>query len=133
MQCMGENPYQAPAAANDRQPMRWFFLSFYALAIVWGLRNVEYGRPSALDVLTPVAEATCLAWWALSDARQRGRPIPFNVRAWFFLLAFIVVPGYVISSRGWRGIVWVALNAFTWYALCLFTMLLGRYVAFGSA
>ncbi len=129
---MDQNPYTAPDESNDRPKTRWFFLTFYALAIVWGVRHVQYWLPSLLDLLIPVALAICLGSWAISDARRRGRPIPFNARSWFFLLAVIVVPGYFIVSRGWRGIAWVAINSVAWFLLTAMTSIIGGLIAFGS-
>jgi hypothetical protein len=101
---------------------RWFLLAFYALAIVNGIRNIYFWLPSGLDVLVPVLVAICLGWWATTDARRRKHPIPPLSKIWFYVLAVFLVPGYVMWSRGWRGLGWVVLNAVAWYALATVTM-----------
>jgi hypothetical protein len=110
-----------------------FLLTYYAIGIVWGVRNVWFWRPSFLDLLTPILLCVCLGWWAVVDARLRSRPIPITVKPWFVLLAPLVVPGYVIWSRRWRGVGWAALHAFCWYALGTLTMHTGGTIVFGRA
>jgi hypothetical protein len=118
MGAMDENPYRAPTTPEPAQRHTfWFPLAFYALAIVAGIRGAYASQSSKLDLLLPIAEAVCLGWWALVDARRRGHYIPTTARWWFVVLAGIVVPAYVIWSRGWRGLVWVAVNFFAWVAL----------------
>jgi hypothetical protein len=111
---------------------RWFLVAFYALAVVWGVRNVRFWEPSALDQLIPIALAICLGWWAIVDARRRRHPIPMLARPWFFLLAGLVVPGYVIWSRRWRGAVWVILLGILWFGLGTIVMHVGGVIVFGD-
>jgi hypothetical protein len=110
----------------------WFLAIFYVFAVAWGIRHIWYWVPSVVDLLMPVASAICLASWAIIDAKRRKRPIPLNSQAWFFLLAGIVVPGYVIWSRGWRGIGWVLLNLICWYMLTTVVMHAGGLMVFGE-
>ncbi|HEY1187731.1 MAG TPA: hypothetical protein VGE74_08740 [Gemmata sp.] len=84
-----------------------------------------------LDRVVPVAFAVCLGWWAVTDARRRRRPIPVLSRPWFFLLAPVVVPGYVIWSRRWYGVGWVALHAALGYGVALAVMHLIGVIVFG--
>src|SRR5688572_16537218 len=97
------SPRPAIAACGSRHT-RWFLVAFYALAIVWGGRTVRFSEPSRLDLWVPVALAISLGWWAVVDARCRRHSIPMLARPWFFLLAIVVVPGYVVWSRRWRGL-----------------------------
>jgi hypothetical protein len=89
-------------------------------------------EPSGLDFLTPVMLAICLGWWAMVDARQRKRLIPRLSKPWFFLFAGLIVPGYIISSRGWRGLGWVVLHAVCWYALATAAMYAAGTIVFGA-
>ena len=119
-----------PVPASPRTG--WFLMAFYALAVVWGVRNVWSSEPSGLDFLIPVMLAICLGWWAMVDARQRKRPIPRLSKPWFFLFAGLIVPGYIISSRGWRGLGWVVLHAVCWYALATAAMYAAGTIVFGA-
>ncbi|AWM40548.1 hypothetical protein C1280_28580 [Gemmata obscuriglobus] len=106
-------------------------LAFYALAVAMGVRSIWFWEPSVLDGLIPVATAVCLGWWAVVDARRRRHPIPLLSRPWFFLLAPVVVPGYVIwSRRGW-GAGLVALHAALWYGTGFAVMHIGGVIVFG--
>jgi hypothetical protein len=111
---------------------RIFLVFFYAIAIVSGVRNIWFWKHSALDLLIPVASALCLAIWALEDARRRKYRIPSLSKPWFFLLAGIVVPGYVIWSRGWRGLGWVVLHFVCWVLLEVITQQVGGTIVFGA-
>ncbi len=77
--------------------------------------------------------ALFLSLWAVADARQRQRPIPRSQQFWFFVLAGLVVPGYVIMTRGWRGAGWVVLHAVAWYGIATLTMHVTGYLYFGDA
>jgi len=131
-----EPPTSAPrsATALGWHHTGWFLAVFYALAVVWGIRNIHFWQPSLLDLLVPIALAIALGCWALVDAkrRQQQQPIPILARPWFFLLAGFVVPGYVIWSRGWRGAGWVILHAGGWYGLATVIMHAGGTVVFGD-
>jgi hypothetical protein len=73
-----------------------------------------------------------LGCWALADSKGRRQPIPMLARPWFFLLAALLIPGYVIWSRGWRGVGWVLLHGIGWYALATIVMNVGGMVIFGE-
>jgi hypothetical protein len=109
-----------------------FLVVFYGIAVIIGVRNIWQSKPLPVDLLIPLAFSFCLAVWALEDARHRKYRIPDLSKAWFFLLAIPVVPGYVIWSRGWRGLGWVSLHAFCWLLLGLVTRFIGGTIVFGD-
>jgi hypothetical protein len=125
---MDENPYRAPKTLQRAQHTFWFLIAFYALAVVAGIRGAYESESSALDVLLPIADAVCLGLWALADAKRRGHYIPTTARWLFFVLAGILVPAYVIWSRGWRGLWWVAVNFVAWVALATVMTTVGAAV-----
>lgn len=106
--------------------------AFYAMAVVWGIRSIHYWEPSSLDLLVPIALAVALGWWAVADARSRGRPLPLFARPWFVLLAGLLVPGYVIWSRKGWGLALVLLHAVAWYGLAAIVMHVGGSIVFGA-
>jgi hypothetical protein len=111
---------------------RVFFILFYAIAVFVGVRKIWFWKQSPIDLLIPLVFAFCLAVWALEDARRRKYRIPSLSKPWFFLLAILVVPGYVIWSRGWRGLGWVALHAFCWFFLGVLVQQIGGTIVFGA-
>ena len=122
-------PTEEPMAGRRVPFSRWrhtlrFLAAFYALALVQGIRSLYYWEPSFLDLLVPIAFIIALGWWAVVDASVRRHPIPILARPWFFLFAWLLVPGYVIWSRGWRGVLWIVLNCFGWYVLATATWLM---------
>ena len=53
--------------------------------------------------------AIILATWLIADTRDLRRTEPTFDYGWFILFAFIVyVPYYLISTRGWRGVLMLA-------------------------
>jgi hypothetical protein len=110
---------------------RRFLAAFYALAVVWGIRGLYYWEPSLLDLLVPLAFIIALSWWTLVDARVQGNPIPLLSRPWFFIFAWLLVPGYVVMSRGWRGVGWIVIHAIGWFALTTAVWLVLN-IAFGD-
>lgn len=117
------DPYNTPEELQSsstrgvplsRNPLVWFCVLYYALAIAWGIHSAVAAEPSAGDFVLSVLLALCLGVWATVDASRRQQPIPRSRQFWYLALAWIVVPGYVIGSRGWKGVGWVALHAATW-------------------
>lgn len=106
---------------------RLFLIAFHILAIVWGA-TVRSKAAAGIEVLLSVASAIALGWWCIVDANRRRSPIPLLSRPWFFLFAGLVVPVYVIWTRGWRGVGWVVLNALLWLVLANATMYLGWFI-----
>jgi hypothetical protein len=109
-----------------------FVIALYSLAFEWGLRNIYFWQPSMIDLIFPVAFAIVLGWWAIVDARRRRHPIPLLARQWFFLLAGLLVPVYVIWSRGWHGVGWLVLHAVLWFVVATVVMFVGGVIVFGN-
>ncbi|REK18216.1 MAG: hypothetical protein DWQ37_04835 [Planctomycetota bacterium] len=126
-----------PAAAPRRRGLAalvWFCLAFYALAILSGVHTVAAWEPNdAGDHVYSFALVICLGYWATGDARRRGEPICRSLRIWFYVFATIVVPGYVIGTRGWKGLGWVLLHALCWYALYAIVFQVTGTLAFGAS
>lgn len=124
----------AKVGASQRSKLHgWLLGCFYALAVVWGVRYAYYPTPSVLEILVPLAMCAVMSTWAVSDSIARRRPIPLLARFWFFVLAGIVVPGYIIWSRGWPGVGKLFVHSIAWYALCVAAMFAARTVLYGWA
>jgi hypothetical protein len=107
-------------------------VALYALAFVWGARQIDFWEPSTIDAVFPFGLAIVLGWWAIFDACKRRHPIPLLSRQWFLLAAAIFVPGYVIWSRRWRGVGWLFLHAILWLMITMVVMHVGGLLVFGN-
>jgi hypothetical protein len=125
-------PPPREAAASSMHTL-WLLAIFYAIAIVWGVRSVYQSEPSVLDFLVPLANAICLGAWAIVDARRRKHPIPMSAQPWFVFLAIVLVPAYVVWSRGWRGLAWLLLHVMLWFLVATISLYLGGWMIFGDA
>jgi hypothetical protein len=115
------NASTTSATTGQGRHTLWFLLTFYAIAIVWGMGSVSLRASSPALWLLQCMAAICLARWAVDDARQRRHPIPLTSQSWFLVFAWFLVPGYVVWSRGWRGIGWVLLHAVCWSLVLIMT------------
>ncbi len=114
-------------------PLTLFCIGYYALAVLSGARSAVFSERTAGDVVIQMALAICLGVWAVADARQREKPIPRSQQLWLFILAAVVVPGYVIITRGWKGIGWVGLHTVSWVVLWIAAMHTAGFIYFGNA
>lgn len=98
-------------------PLAWFCAGYYLHAVLVGIRDVFVPGRSGTELVFNFAIAVFLCSWALADARRRRQPIPRSQQIWFFAFALLVVPGYVILTRGWKGLGWVSLHALGWLTI----------------
>ena len=124
-------PSTLPRPGGSRHTL-CFLALLSLLAVAWGLRSIDQAEPSGLDLLSPIIINFSAGWWATVDARLRRRPIPMLSHAWFFLLAGLLVPAYVIWSRGWRGALWLLAIGFLWQVLATIVQLAGGTAMFGT-
>ncbi len=128
-----ELPASTYATGWPSNGLVWFYVWFYTIAILWGAQGAVASVQSGGDAIFQLSSALCLGMWAVADARQRQKPIPFFQQQWFFIFAGLVVPAYVIVTRGWKGIGWVALSAVSWFAAATLAMHVAGFIYFGSA
>jgi hypothetical protein len=126
------NDDQPGAVRASWNPLPWFLVSFYSLAILWGVRSAIYLEPSSTTLLLQLAIYLCLGLWAVADARQRQRPFPRSAQFWVLTLAFVAVPGYVVATRGWKGLLWVVLHALAWFTITTLAMHVTGALYFGD-
>lgn len=110
---------------------RWFLVVWYAFAVVWGIRLAWHWIPSRLDFFVPVALWIALSWWAVVDAKSRGRAMSLSSQQWFYLFGWLLVPAYVVGSRGWRGVGYLILHGVLWLVVANLVMYVAWWVAHG--
>jgi hypothetical protein len=70
--------------------------------------------------------AALLATWLIADTRQSGRAQPTFDYGWFILFAFVVyVPYYLFSTRGWRGLLILAVMVLVFFLPLVLGALVG--------
>lgn len=72
-----------------------------------------FSRPSTaplLQILIWILTASSLALWVRDDARARGCTPCFEFDSFIFFTWWLSIPGYLIVTRGWRGLL-VAVTA----------------------
>ncbi len=134
------NPYTPPQEVTPTvPPARWIFdptvlfcAAFYTLAALSGGRSTigDDGGPERL--LINIALALTLGLWATQDASRRGKPIPRSQQMWFLLFAIVVVPCYVILTRGWKGLGWVTLHVLGWLVTSFVAMSVMGTIRYGA-
>jgi hypothetical protein len=127
---MTSNP--SPTMAPALRHTRWFLLAFYALAVLFGVGNALTREPGATGLILSLCLAVSMGWWAITDSKRHNHPIPMSARMWFVLLAWIVVPIYVVWSRRWRGVGWVLVNGVCWYLVVAVVMNVVGLSVFGD-
>lgn len=63
-----------------------------------------YDPSMEAEYIIAFAFSIVLAWWTLDDAKQRGYHRPYEFGAFLFFVWPLVLPAYLIATRGWRGI-----------------------------
>jgi hypothetical protein len=48
------------------------------------------------------------------------------------LLSWLVVPGYVVVTRGWKGLGWVVFHVIAWIVITTLAMHVTGYLYFGD-
>ncbi len=79
----------------------WLYACAYALAV---LRQPDGVLPPAAHRLSATALALVITGWVMADARKRHRPLCYDYDTLVFFLWPVVVPVYLIRTRGWRAL-----------------------------
>jgi len=125
-------PSQTRSAWFTNWPLVWFGVSYYSLAALWGVHSSIAAEDSLAELILRIALVLCLALWAVADASRRQKPIPRSQQFWFLLLAGILVPIYVIATRGWKGAGWIVLHILGWFAVATLAMHVTGFIYFGD-
>ncbi len=84
---------------------RLLVITLYVSSLSWGVVQVMAPAVAgALYYLFGITMAGCAAWWAVLDARDRGKPILHILQLLVLVFWPIAVPIYLIATRGFRGL-----------------------------
>jgi hypothetical protein len=92
-------------------PLRWLFslpaAMFYCLAI--GVMHDRVGSPPGIPAFVAILASFLLcgsiALWVLADAQRGRRSLPYDFGSFVFFAWWVLVPIYLFSTRGWRGLI----------------------------
>jgi hypothetical protein len=70
------------------------------------------GLPAIGELVSRVLLSSSISLWILADARQRGRPMPYDAGTFFYFAWPVLAPVYLFKTRGWR-----AFAVLSWFAL----------------
>jgi hypothetical protein len=88
---------------------RWFFslpaVMFCCIAASGMYENLTWrnGIPALGELAWQILLSTSIALWILADARQRGRPMPYDADSFLYFGWPVLAPVYFFKTRGWRA------------------------------
>jgi hypothetical protein len=80
------------------------FLCVFANSWLGNLEPGAGSRSAGLTIVFSYLFASSLGLWVISDAQERGRSLPYDFGTFVFFAWGLLVPWYLFSTRGWRGL-----------------------------
>jgi hypothetical protein len=62
------------------------------------------GIPALAALFCSIFLHSSIALWVLADASRRHRPLPYDFGSFLYFGWPVIVPVYLFSTRGWRGL-----------------------------
>jgi hypothetical protein len=80
---------------------------FYCLAtlMLYDRMGSPQGVPAIAAILASFLFSGSIALWVLADVQHGRRPVPYDFGSFVFFAWWALVPIYLFSTRGWRGLV----------------------------
>jgi hypothetical protein len=101
-----------PARAVSSQSSRLTYLPLFIVAVFYGVfigLQLTRNTDSHIVFVVQFLMAACCAVWVTRDARRRRRFPFFDFGTLILFTCGIALPIYLIWTRGWRGVVLLAL------------------------
>src|ERR1043165_2071545 len=104
---------------------RWFLslpaVMFCCMAASYMYENLasRNGLPAIAELVVQVLLSSSISLWILADARQRGRPMPYDAGTFLYFAWPVLAPVYLFKTRGWRAFVVLG-----WFVLLLVAALI---------
>ncbi|MHC4970712.1 MAG: hypothetical protein ACYTG3_00085 [Planctomycetota bacterium] len=96
----------------DARSLRRFRLGFlliaYVLFALRGARDATLPEPCLSDLAMAFLAAIAVTKACVMDSRLVGKPLPRAARWVMFFTWPLAVPVYLVWSRGWVGLAWIA-------------------------
>ena len=71
----------------------------------------EVEPPQAFTLLYPLCFLWVIGWWLLKDSKLRGISWVLDMGLFLYIAWPIVMPYYLIKTRGWRGLLVISVFA----------------------
>lgn len=94
---------------------RRFLIVFYGLAVALGV--LDPADESSLGFLLSVGVVFSMAWWAITDASDRGRPLRRSLRVLVILIGWLAAPLYLLWTQRLKGLLWIVVNLIAFFAV----------------
>jgi len=98
----------------DARSLRRFRLGFllisYALFALRGARDATVAEPSFSDLAVALLASIAVTKCCAMDSRLIGKPLPRTARWVMFFTWPLAAPVYLVWSRGWAGLAWLAVH-----------------------
>ena len=86
-------------------PSVWLYLFVVITQFVYGLYAAQQIEPpAAYSVLLRFAQVWTIGWWLLTDSRKRNVALVYDIGFFLYLAWPLVMPYYLIKTRGLRGL-----------------------------
>ena len=92
--------------------MLWLFALGYGVAI--GVDPDGPGLPKRAELIASFTLPFVVASWVMADARKRGRPLCYDYDSFVYLAWPVVVPVYLVQTRGVRAVLTLLCFAAIW-------------------
>ena len=79
----------------------WLYAFALSLVSIW---HPEGALPPGADLASRAAFFLILSFWVTADARKRHHPLCYDYDSFVFFLWPVVVPVYLLRTRGWRAL-----------------------------
>ena len=88
----------------------WCITYYFVMAFASACQPFIFDANSFTSSLSSTAIALPAAYWMINDAKLRGLFVPHVIQPWIVLFWVPIVPIYLVKTRKWWGLLYVALH-----------------------
>jgi len=103
-------------------------ITLYVAAGAWGVHATFQDGPDAVDFLFSVLFSLLVVFAAVADSKIVGRQMPSIVPFLMLCSWPVTVPGYLVSTRRWKGIALGVMFPLTLWLVYYFTAMATYYL-----
>ena len=103
----------------------WCVAYYIGVVVVGGCQPFMFLEDSSASFLSAIAIALPAVYWALGDAKMKGKHIPHIIQPAIVGYWFVAIPFYLLGTRKWWGIFYLLMHVVG----TILASLAGQYVA----